>query len=428
MSGVDGLARSSGRLRDLAPAFGVALSMTVIFISVLGIFLAVASTLELSGTQLTAWVLGGYGIPSVLSLVLAARYRQPLLLTGNIFMLIFIASLGTQLTYPELIGASMVAGACVLVLGPLGVIHRLAAWLPAPVVFGLLAGAVTPFVVGIFTALGDERLIVGGAFLAYLAGRRLLEPRIPAILAALAVGITVAGVAGDLGAAPTEMAWPIPVLTAPQFSLRAVITATPVMVVLITLQANVPSLVFLRGQRYRPPDRTITVVSGAGTLLGSLLGPIGVSLSLPATAITAGADAGAHRVRHRAVYLAACAGVAIALLSGFTGELAAIIPRELILALAGLAMVGVLAGALQQVARGPLMLGPMFAFVVALSDLSLFGLGSFFWALVVGLGISLLLERDQWRRLQVSLSQHEPSSEEAPLGGEEPPRDESGTS
>jgi len=40
-------------------------------------------------------------------------------------------------------------------------------------------------------------------------------------------------------------------------------------------------------------------------------------------------------------------------------------------------------------------LGPVFAFVTTASGMSLFGLGSFFWALVIGVGVSLLLERDE---------------------------------
>jgi benzoate membrane transport protein len=37
-----------------------------------------------------------------------------------------------------------------------------------------------------------------------------------------------------------------------------------------------------------------------------------------------------------------------------------------LLALAGSAMIGVLSNALQQITRGPLLLGPLFAFAIAL--------------------------------------------------------------
>jgi benzoate membrane transport protein len=64
-----------------------------------------------------------------------------------------------------------------------------------------------------------------------------------------------------------------------------------------------------------------------------------------------------------------------------------------------LALVGALVGALKEITKGPLVLGPIFAFAIALSDMNLFGLGAFFWSLVLGAVISLLLERDGWKRL-----------------------------
>lgn len=376
------------------PAVGAALALTVVYVVALSIPLATAASLGLNSALITGWILALYGVSGVLTVVLVARYRQPLLVTPNIFVLIFIASLGSDLTWAELVGAAVVAGALVLLVGASGLTGRLAAWVPAPVVFGLLAGAVMPFVVDMFSGLGDAGLIIGGTLVAYVAGRVVLEPRLPAILAALVGGIAIAAVAGRFGPLPATLPLPVPEVTAPAFTLRAIVTATPVMAVLITLQANVPSLVFLRSQQYTPPERTISILSGGGTLLGSFLGPMGVSLSLPATALTAGPDAGPHDLRHRAAYMAGGAAIVIALLAGVAAELEQVVPSSLLSVLVGLAVLGVLVDALRQVARGPLVLGPVFAFAIALSDLSLFGLGRFFWALVVGVGISLLLEHD----------------------------------
>jgi benzoate membrane transport protein len=68
--------------------------------------------------------------------------------------------------------------------------------------------------------------------------------------------------------------------------------------------------------------------------------------------------------------------------------------------MAGLALLTALVGALKEITQGPLVLGPIFAFAIALSDITLFGLGPFFWSLVLGALISLLLERDGWKQLQ----------------------------
>ncbi len=65
-------------------------------------------------------------------------------------------------------------------------------------------------------------------------------------------------------------------------------------------------------------------------------------------------------------------------------------------------MIGVLLAALQNVTRGPLTLGPLFAFAIAQSELELADLGPFFWALVGGLVVSFVLEREEWRSLQTA--------------------------
>ncbi len=267
---------------------------------------------------------------------------------------------------------------------------------------GLLAGAVMPFVSDIFTSLEDSPALVGGTVLAYFLSRRVLGFRLPAILPALVAGLAIAALGGWFGQVPARLPLPLPTVTAPVFSVHAIATATPVLVILITLQSNLPSSVFLRNHGYHPPERVIDNVSGAGTLLGSLLGPTAVSLSLPVTALVAGPDAGEHRFRHRAVYLASGPVLLIALLAGIAADLPEIIPLPLLLALAGLAVVDLLADALRQITQGPLVLGPLFAFAIALSEISILGFGPFFWALVIGTAISLLLERDGLQMLRSS--------------------------
>lgn len=379
------------------PAIGAGSAVVVLFVAGLPIPLA-AAEIGLTKAEVTAWILVHYGFAGAVTLALVARYRMPMLATGNIFILIFVISLGRDLRWAELVGASLVAGALVLLLGLFGLTDRLAAWLPAPIAFGLLAGAVLPFFVDLFTALGEEQVVVGGMLAAYVVGYLVFGPQGPTILPALVVGAALAALTGQLGPAP-ELVAPIPELTAPEFSPAAIITATPVFVVLMTLQANVPSVVFLRDQGYAPPERTMTAVSGAGTLAGSSLGPLGISLSLPATALAAGPHAGERSVRHRAAVIGACGLVVIGLLAGVAAELVEVVPKTFLQGAVGLAVIGLLTMALERIATGPLRLGPLFAFGIALSDLELFGLGPFFWALAGGLLVSLLLEREGWRAL-----------------------------
>jgi benzoate membrane transport protein len=382
-------------------AGGVALRNIILFIAVLAIPLAAAQDLGLSSSQTTNWIMVVYGLSGIFSLILSLVYRQPLLMTGNLFALIFIASLGDEFSFAEIIGAYIVAGLGILFISFLGLTGRLANILPAPIVFGLLAGALLPFVARIFNFLGEEPILIGGTFLAYLLGQRFLGNRIPAIVPALIAGLIIAALSGQLGQLQAGLALTTPQITVPDFSLQAIITISPVILILIIVQSNLPSIVFIKDQGYQPAERAVDLISGLGTIFGSLLGPIAVSLSLPATSLVAGPEAGQRQFRYLSVVLVAVGAILIGLLASLAAVIPEIIPASLLLTLAGLAVVGVLVNALQQVVRGPLILGPAFAFTVASSQIVWLGFGPFFWALVIGSLVSFLLEREKMRSLQV---------------------------
>lgn len=393
-------ARADGR-RWLAP-LAAASAVIVLFISALSLPLTASENLALSERETVGWIMALYGVPGLLTIVLVARYRQPLLLTGNIFLLIFVASLGAEVPWPELVGAAVVAGLIVLVIGPLGITRWLARWLPAPIVYGLLAGAVLHFFVDLFTAADAEPVMVGTTLLTYIGARRYLEPRVPALLPALAVGVLLAIATGETGSVPSDVEL-LPSFVTPELSINALLTVVPVMVALITVQANIPSAVLLRRESFDPPEQVLNAVSGLGSSASSLLGPVGVSLSLPATALCAGADAGEPEHRHRSAYIAGTALLLIGATAGLAAAVADALPPSLLAAFVGLAVVGVLLTALQNVTKGPLVLGPVFAFGIAQSELELLDLGPFFWALAGGLAVSLVLERDAVRQLHTTV-------------------------
>ena len=196
--------------------------------------------------------------------------------------------------------------------------------------------------------------------------------------------------------------WPAPALHAapPAFSWTAVVAFAPVLAVLMTTSANLASVVYIRSQRYDAPMGVIEVVTGAATMAGSLFGFTPVCMASFLAPATAGPDAGDHDVRHWSVYFSAAGFLAIAAFAGVAADLLRIVPLEVLLALAGLALIGVLGGMLQEALAGPLFAGPLFTFAVAASHLSYLGFGPLFWSLVIGVAASFVLERDHLRALQ----------------------------
>lgn len=422
------MAKGSAEFRRTLPAMSAAVPVIILFVAVLSIVLTAAGPqgLGLSDAQTSGWIVVVYGLPAVPSLVLTLRYRQPLLLTGNVFAIIFFASLGDQFSFEELSGAAFLAGAVVLLIAVFGLTGQLAAWIPAPIVHGLVAGAVMPFVADIFSGLSNVDsqgldiaarvpLMVGSAFVAYLLSQRFFG-RLPAICPALIAGLVAAGLTGQFGHVPTSFALPDLAIGWPAFSLTAVASATPVLVALIFLQSNLPCVIYMRSQGYHPPERVINVVSGVGTMVASSIGPSAVSLAVPLAPLTAGPTAGDPSIRYRSVYIPAGALLLIALLASTAADVAVLVPPTLLLALAGLALVGVLVSSLREIARGPLLLGPIFAFAIALSDMRLLDFGPFFWSLVLGTSISLLLERQEWKRLRAELAESGQAHDQGDFG------------
>ncbi len=110
-------------------------------------------------------------------------------------------------------------------------------------------------------------------------------------------------------------------------------------------------------------------------------------------------DSGKRRLQPHIAALASIGALVIALLAGIAAHTATIVPRELLVAATGLAVVGIIATSLGSATRGPLLLGPLFTFAIAMSELSLLGLGSIVWAIGGGIAVSLLLEREQFLEL-----------------------------
>jgi benzoate membrane transport protein len=401
-----------GELRRSLPALYAAIPVAIVYFAVLGIVLTATGPdhLDLTGTETSAWIAVLYGWPTLLALVLTFRYRQPLLLTGNIFAIIFFVSLGHRLPFAELGGAAIVAGAVLLVMALLGLTGRVAEWIPASIVQGLIAGAVMPFVFGIFTSLSTSSggtdiplevpLMIGSAFVAYVVSLRVWGTRIPPILPAFVVGILVAAVTGQLGEFPSSFSLPNLEVIRPEFSWTAIASVMPVLVALMTVPANIPSVIFMRTQGFEPPERVINIVCGAGTIVGSFLGPVAVCLALPPVLLTAGPGAGERSIRWRSIVLPGIVGLGIAVFASTAVDLADLVPSTLLLTMAGLAFIGALIAAVKEIAAGPLTYGPILAFAIALSDMTVFGLGPFFWSLVLGTAVSMFLEREGWRELR----------------------------
>jgi benzoate membrane transport protein len=391
---------ASTSLRNVArlvPPLAASIPITIFSVAALALPLATAQSLGLSSQQTSVWIFALYATSGLASIGLTLIYRQPLLVAWHSAVVPFVASLASTVPYDEILGAMIVAGLVVAGLGVLGLTTRVASLVPTGVVFGVVAGNVLPFVIGTFQALQSEGLLVGAALAAYLAGRRALQPRVPPILPALIVALVLAAATGRLQGTADGWVWPAVAPVTPSFAPAAIITVVSIAVPLIALHANLTAVAYLRSESYVPPTRAVEVTTGLATAVASLFGPCPICMGALVTPLTAGPEAGERAVRPWSVYASAMGFLLVALAAGVAAELPSLLPLPLLLAVAGLALLGVLSQALTQVMTGPLRLGPLVAFAVASSGLSLFGLGAAFWAIAFGTVTSLVVEPAAWR-------------------------------
>lgn len=360
------------------------------FTSSVVLVFAAAQGLGATPAQTTSWMWAlGLGM-AVTSIGLSLWTRQPVLTawsTPGAALLAGTSGFGMG----EAIGAFVVCSALILLAGLTRAFERVMDRIPQAIASALLAGVLARFGLDAVGAVKTAPLLVCAMVLVFLLGRRLW-PRyaVPGVLLA---GIAVAALQGrlDTGAIVWEMA--TPVWTAPQFSVGALMgVALPLFVVTMASQ-NLPGVAAQRAAGYQTPVSSSIAVTG---LTGMLLAPFGgyaFNLAAITAAICMGREAHEDPARR---YTASVAAGFFYLLLGLAGGavvgLLQAFPRELVLVVAGLALLGTIAGGLAAALKDEAYRdAAALTFLVTLSGVTLLGIGAAFWAVVAG-SIALLMQ------------------------------------
>ena len=363
--------------------------------------IAVSQQLHLSAAQTSSWIFIIWFTGAISSVVLSIYYRQPLPITWTIPGLIYLGTLADRFSYAELVGANLVAGVLIVVLGSLGVGARIMRWLPLPIVMGMFAGSIFGYVTRLVSATVEDIIVAGSAVAAYLIGRLIANPRIPPVgLAVIAGGIAVY-VAERF--TPASIAWSLPVVAVPEvsFSLPAVLAVSLPMLVLAMGLGNVQGLGFLLAQGYRVPVNGTTVALGVNSIINALFGGHPAIVARTGVAILASPEAGPLAGRYWANLIAATLTLVLAFAATPVASLLGILPKSYVFVLAGLAIISSFQDAVTKAFTEHLRFGAVVAFAVAATPFAFVGITSAFWAVIAGLVASLLVERGQilqyWR-------------------------------
>ncbi|HEX6450090.1 MAG TPA: benzoate/H(+) symporter BenE family transporter [Trebonia sp.] len=317
---------------------------------------------------------------------LARRHRIPLTLAWSTPGAALLASTGAvRGGWPAAVGAFLVVGALIVVTGVWRRLGRLIAAIPAPIAQAMLAGVVLELCLAPARGFAAHPWEVGPIVLTWLVLLRLARKwAVPAAFGVtlVVVGIDVASRGGWHGTILPHLDWTAPSLT--WASLLGL--ALPLYVVTMAGQ-NVPGVAIMSSYGYEVPWRETMTVTGLGTAAGALAGGHAINLAAITASLAASPDAHPDpRRRWVASVTAGWAYLVLALLSAALTALVSAAPPDVTGAVAGLALLGTLAGSLAAALRAERdREAAAITFVVAASGMTVGGIGAAFWALAAGL-------------------------------------------
>ena len=341
------------------------------------------------------WALGlGMGLCSLLP---SLWLRKPVMVAWSTPGAAVLAIAGTGFGISEAVGAFIVCALLITLFGFTGWFERIMDRIPMAIASALLSGVLARFGLQAFTAAQTALPLVVLMLISYLVCKRLW-PRY-GIPLTLLVAIIFVAVRAPLTWGSIHFSLAIPVFTMPTFTWAATISlALPLFVVTMASQ-NLPGVSAIRAAGYTMPISKIITLTGVATLILAPFGAFALNLSAITAAICMGKEAHPDPTKR---YVAAATCGAIYVVLGLFGavitSLLAIFPKELIVAIAGLALLGTISSGLVSALQGESHReAAMITFLVTLSGVVIAGVGSAFWGVVAGI-ITLFVQNFRLKR------------------------------
>jgi len=381
--------------KDLSLSAVVAgfIAVLVGFTSSVAIVFQAALALGATPAQTTSWLWAlGLGM-GLTSLGLSAWYRQPVLTAWSTpGAALLAATHGVGLA--DATGGFIACAVLMTLAGASGLFERVMDRLPIALASALLAGVLARFGLDAVLAVRGDALLVGAMTLAFVLGRRFW-PRY-AVPGVLAIGVAIVATTGRLAWGELHWGWAQPAWVTPRFTVEAMFSvALPLFIVTMASQ-NLPGVAAQRAAGVDVPVSPVIAVTGLASLALAPFGGYALNLAAITAAICMGREAHEDPARRYVASMAAGAFyVALGLAGGAVVGLLAAFPRALVAAVAGLALVGTIGGALAAALHEPRHRdAALITFLVTLSGLSVAGVGAAFWGVVAG---GLALGVQHWR-------------------------------
>jgi benzoate membrane transport protein len=387
-------------LRDLPKALTVStwtaglLILIVGFTGSLVLTFQAAENAKLTSSELNSWVWAITVGSGLLTLGLSLWYKQPVITAWSTPGLALLVSNLSSYTLSDAVGAFLVVGLAIALVGFTGLFDHAMRLIPQPVAMAVLGGVLFKFGLGLFSSLKTAPIIVVVMIVVFLFFKRLAW-KTPMALA-LVAGFILAFAGGQVDLSGVRLELARPIFITPTFHVATIISLGAPLFMLALASQNAPGFAVMQSFGYTPPANGSLIATG---LLSALFAPmLGHGFTLAAITAAMGNSPEAHPDPSLRYGAGVTAGLFKAGLGLFGTTLVAFfagLPKALVAAMAGLALMGTIQGCLVGALSDPKdREAAMFALLLTASDVQLLGIGSAFWGLVAGFIVSRVLN---WR-------------------------------
>jgi benzoate membrane transport protein len=321
----------------------------------------------------------------ICSIVLSRRTRMPLVMAWSTPGAALLATTGApDGGFPAAVGAFLVCGALIVLTGLWRALERVIAAIPPALASAMLAGVLLPICLAPAEAVVEIPWVAAPVVLTWAVLTRVARTwAAPGAIVAAVIAVAIDG-PGDL----SGVSWaPAVDVVSPTFDLAAIVgIGLPLFIVTMASQ-NIAGMGVLASFGYRPPLAPILRATGLTTMAAAPFGGHAVNLASISIALSANPDA--HPDPARRWVASAVSGavmIGLGLCAGVATALVAASPAILVEAVAGLALLGALAGALTAALAVPEQRdAAIVTLVVSASGVTAAGISASFWGLVAGL-------------------------------------------
>lgn len=389
-------------VRDFGPVYGVNAVVGLIFgiTGPVAITMAVGMAGGLTDAQLASWVFGMFFSAGAATLTMSVLYRRPLGFAWSIPGTVLLGPSLQHLSFAEVVGAFFTSGIVILALGMSGVVRKVMSAIPLPIVMAMVAGIFLSFGLDIVdSGRSDPWVVVPmvATFLLLSASARLSRIA-PPILGALVVGLMAVVLSGRLNLQAEGPVLASPVFTPPEFTWAAQLELVVPLVLTVLVVQNGQGAAVLRHAGHEAPVNVSAVTSGIMSVVNAVFGAVSACLTGPTNALLTGAGDRDRQYTGAIFYALLCFGAAA--FSPLITRFMLGTPEAFILALGGIAMLAALRQAFVASFSSRFTFGALVTFIVTVAEFDLFNIHAAFWGILIGYGVSLVLERSDHRAVQ----------------------------